>query len=376
MWSSAGISHFTILRFIQSLHEENVSSEGAGSTGGLFPTLNPRTVWGDTNIRYMNNAVPTGFNGIANSSKFDQPWSLSVYGINAWAGETTETLPGGMQRIVYTNYAGEIIAREVIDAKGQRFMTYNRYDSQGRLILKAMPSAVTSLDSSLLILVGYKQGAGGSSDTATGISPTQGLIYLTDYGSSLTASGPNSPGDVPGLVKDRKVEHGLAGSEIDLISSTTYDAVTVAFPSSSQSASIYPVASQTVYAGQTSTLGDGSDDPRTTRYGYAGWNGFQSRVDDPITLPPTPQDESNGNGDTIETWYDSNGRPRWALDATGHGSFTGYDDATGSIIVQVEDINVSSLPAAPAGFNYTIPSAHPSDLRSQMAAPSSGLNLA
>ena len=77
--------------------------------------------------------------------------STNGSGFNSWQTKTVETLPDGNQNTVYTNYAGEVMLTDFSDItdpantalQGKHWITLDRYNSQGRLIEEAEPSAVT-----------------------------------------------------------------------------------------------------------------------------------------------------------------------------------------------------------------------------------------
>src|SRR5262249_41089160 len=71
--------------------------------------------------------------------------STNPVGYNSWAMKCTETLPDNNQNIVYTNGFGEVMLRVYKDVgSGNLWDWFDEYDTNsGRLILAAMPSAVT-----------------------------------------------------------------------------------------------------------------------------------------------------------------------------------------------------------------------------------------
>jgi hypothetical protein len=63
-------------------------------------------------------------------------------GHNSWSRKTVETLPDGNQNIVFTNFAGQVMLSVFKDVTtSDEWITYHRYDADGRLILTANPSA-------------------------------------------------------------------------------------------------------------------------------------------------------------------------------------------------------------------------------------------
>ena len=56
-------------------------------------------------------------------------------------------MPDNNQNIVYTNVAGEAMLSVFSNVStGQKWLTFNKFDNQGRVILRAEPSAVTGYD--------------------------------------------------------------------------------------------------------------------------------------------------------------------------------------------------------------------------------------
>jgi hypothetical protein len=74
---------------------------------------------------------------------FTYSYATSVFqpGYNTWAKKTVETLPDGSTNTVYANFAGETML-DAFQSGGQPWINYYQYDSAGRLILQANPSAV------------------------------------------------------------------------------------------------------------------------------------------------------------------------------------------------------------------------------------------
>ena len=75
--------------------------------------------------------------------------SQNAPGYNSWATKTVETLPDGNENIVYSNGYSEVMLSVFEDTTtDQTWCTYYQYDSQGRLLLQANPSAVTGYNDS------------------------------------------------------------------------------------------------------------------------------------------------------------------------------------------------------------------------------------
>src|SRR5438552_7727157 len=92
-------------------------------------------------------------------------------------------------------------------ASGSKWDTFNKYDSAGRVILTAMPSAVTGYDDTYSDLLHSQSG------NYQYMSDNSGLVQITDYGTSTTATS-STPGDVTGYLKDTKVQQGELGTAI------------------------------------------------------------------------------------------------------------------------------------------------------------------
>src|SRR5262249_25527182 len=121
---------------------------------------------------------------------------------------TTETLPDGNQRVVYTNLYGEVmldVFKEV--SSGRTWDTFFKYDNAGRRILQANPSTVTGYNDTYKDLLNYSNGR------YQYLSNTSGLLELTDYYTTTTATA-TTAGAVAGYQADVKVQHGQQGSPI------------------------------------------------------------------------------------------------------------------------------------------------------------------
>src|SRR5260370_8896373 len=79
--------------------------------------------------------------------------------------------------------------------------TFNKYDSSGRIILTAMPSAITGYDDTKSDLLNSVNG------NYQYMSDNSGLVEITEWGTSTTATT-STPGDVIGYKKDTKVQQG------------------------------------------------------------------------------------------------------------------------------------------------------------------------
>ncbi|MEO8497331.1 MAG: hypothetical protein ABI614_19850, partial [Planctomycetota bacterium] len=66
-------------------------------------------------------------------------------GSNSWKTKTVETLPGGTQNVVYSNYAGQTMLHVFKDGDDE-WLEFWKYDDDARAILHANPSAISGYD--------------------------------------------------------------------------------------------------------------------------------------------------------------------------------------------------------------------------------------
>jgi hypothetical protein len=244
-------------------------------------------------------------------------------GYNSWAEKTVETLPDSSTNTVYTNFAGETML-DVLQSGSQKWENFYEYDASGRLILQANPSAVTGYNDSYADLLDQNHvGDYGY------LSSNTGLIQLTDYYSSTTATE-TTPGGTAGYFQDTKLEQGKAGTPI-LQSSMQYFAHTAGM-------TIYPVATSMVYR---NTDGTGAE---TTSYAYTWYTGTTEMQTKTVSLPVVSAAE-NGPG-TADVWvytYDPFGRVTQTVDPDGYVDTYHYDQATGAQIRSVIDSGTGHL---------------------------------
>ena len=138
---------------------------------------------------------------------FTYTYALSSFsnGYNNWTYKTVETLPDSSTNTVYANFAGETMLN-VFQSGSQKWENFYKYDSSGRLILQANPSAVTGYNDSYADLLDQNQvGDYGY------LSSTTGLIQLADYYSTTTATQ-TTAGGAAGYYQDTKLEQGKSGT--------------------------------------------------------------------------------------------------------------------------------------------------------------------
>ncbi|HLJ96277.1 MAG TPA: SBBP repeat-containing protein, partial [Gemmataceae bacterium] len=258
--------------------------------------------------------------------------SSNPVGFNSWQGVTTETLPDGNLNIVYTNVYGEVMLKDFHDATlNQDWDTYYRYDSQGRLVLTAEPSAVTGYNATTYAdLVNYPN---------IGYLNSTGLIKKTDYYTSTNA-GETTAGAVTGYEQDTTLQQGVNASSSILQDSMQYFAHTGA----TSTTIVNPIATRTVYRNTNGTGGE------TTSYAYT-WFPSSTQVASMTVTSPIVSTAENGPGtaDLETSVYDTYGRVIWSRNsinpsggqADGYITYTAYDQATGAVVETIQDVDTT-----------------------------------
>jgi RHS repeat-associated protein len=261
----------------------------------------------------------------ANSS-----WDGSL-AYNVWKTKTVETLPDGTTNTVYTNPFGEVMLK-VHTESSQSWLTYDKYDDAGRVVLEALPSAVTGYSESNADLVGYSGG------NATYLSDSAGLLTAYTYGSSTTATT-STAGDAAGYLKEVDLLHGETGTPVPQ-QSMTY----IVSP-----AGTFAPASATVYRNADGTGG------QTTTTSYT-WQGSTAQVASATVTLPTVTTGQNGPGTATSatTVFDTYGRVEWQKDAGGFLTYTAHDPVTGAVVKQIVDVDTtqtSDFADLPSGWS-------------------------
>jgi RHS repeat-associated protein len=252
-------------------------------------------------------------------------------GVNSWQYKTIETLPDGNRNLLYSNSLGQVMLKVFQDLNdsgnpalsGQEWLTYYQYDTLGRLLLKAEPSAVTGYDETSSDLLVNQNG------NYLYLADDAGLIYRTDFYSTTTATA-TTAGGVAGYFQASKLQHGEQGTPV-LQETKQYYARTAA------GRTIYPVATDTVYRNSDGT------GAQTTSYGYT-WHTDTVRAESVTESLPIVTAAQNGPGtaDTTIVYYDLYGQPVWLKDADGYISYTAYDNLTGAVIKAITDVNTQA----------------------------------
>ncbi|MFL5245944.1 MAG: RHS repeat domain-containing protein [Gemmataceae bacterium] len=235
---------------------------------------------------------------------------------NNWQTKNVEVLPDGNSNTVYSNGYGEIMLKVYHDAtSGLNWDSYTQYDSAGRIILQANPSAVT----------GYND---TQANLAVTFNSNSGLITTTDYYTTTTA-GETTAGGVAGYTQDTKIKQGSAGTSI-LQNTVQY------FLHTGNGISVSPIATNTVYRG---TDGTGAE---TTSYSYTWFTGTTQMQSVAVSRPLVSAAQNGpATADLDTTFFDVYGRVIWHKDADGFINYTSYDQATGSVVKSITDVDTT-----------------------------------
>jgi RHS repeat-associated protein len=269
---------------------------------------------------------------------FTFSYSSSAFpdGTNTWKVKAVETLPDGNENIVYTNYAGEVLLHVFKEtSSGNQWIVYFRHDSDGRLILQALPSAVSGYDETRPDLLNNQSG------NYQYLRDASGLIETTAYYTSTTA-GESTAGGIAGFLKETKLQRGELGTGI-LQETVQY------YQHTGGGVTVGAVASDTVYR---NTDGTGA---QTTSLGYT-WYASATAVESVTVTYPTVSAAQNGPGTSVQetTYFDSQGRATWHKDGAGFIGYLAYDMATGSVtklITDVDTTRTSDFTGLPSGWS-------------------------
>ncbi|HEV3447791.1 MAG TPA: DUF4214 domain-containing protein [Gemmataceae bacterium] len=267
---------------------------------------------------------------------FSYGTSTNPVGANSWAVQTAETLPDGNQNIVFSNGFGEPMLSVYHDiTTGQSWETFRKFDSSGRLVLQASPSAVTGYNSSYADLL-HNQGGNYQF-----LSDSSGLITAYDYYTTTTA-GEMTAGAVAGRAEDVKVQQGELGTAI-LQEGWQY------FSHTANGVAVAPVGSDTVYR---NTDGTGAE---TTNLSYIWYSNTTQPQSITTTLPVVSAAENGpGTSDIQTTVFDNYGRTVWTQDSDGFINYTAYDPVTGAVITSIVDVDTtktSEFQNLPSGWS-------------------------
>jgi hypothetical protein len=201
--------------------------------------------------------------------------------------------------------------------------TFHKFDSQGRDILDAMPSAVTGYNSTYADLLHY------SSGSYQFLASSSGPIELTDYASATTPTS-STAGNAAGDLMDTKVEEGQSGTAITTFSEQYY-------ARAGDEGTIYPVASTTDYPNA-----NGSGSLTTTdSYTWVGMSDGEASVTETLPVVSSGQD-GPGTADTSTTVFDTYGNGQWTRDGDGFLTYTATDPAIDAVPEVLSDVNTSN----------------------------------
>ncbi|MBO0697189.1 MAG: RHS repeat protein [Zavarzinella sp.] len=267
----------------------------------------------------------TSCSGGLGTSTFAYSTSPFADGYNSWRTKTVETRADGNTLTVYTNFAGQPILEVYKDATtGQEWPTYHRYDSVGREILVAQPSAVSGYDETKADLLDNQAG------NYQFLRDSEGLIQTTSYYASTSPSiSETTAGGVAGYLYQTAIQRGEAGASV-LQGTTDY------FKRTAGGITVYPPASQTQYR---NTDGTGA---QTTSFTYSFLSGAIQPQQITIALPAvTTAQNGSGTPDSSTVVKDDRGRPIWTKDQAGFLTYIQYDDVTGGISKTIRDVDVT-----------------------------------
>ena len=242
-------------------------------------------------------------------------------GYNSWKVRTTETLPDGSKNIVYTNAAGAPMLK-VLKQGDSEWYSFHRYKDNGLVEFQASSSAITGYNPNCPDLL--CQTIDG---TFMFLKDNDGLIEVYEYFST-------------NHLKSRGVRKGQLGS-VTKLQELSYTARTVS------GVTVYVVAEDKSYQSADS----GGSDPSTTSFSYEWYSGtFQMKQRQ--TSLPVIQTGQNGSGvaNTRAEAYDGYGQVTWQKNERGFLTNYQYDNVTGAVVQQIDDVDTSIVSGAPSGW--------------------------
>jgi hypothetical protein len=272
--------------------EQDVQGAGASSSGGI----------GTFTYAYSPSSNPAG--------------------TNSWQVKTTVTLPDTLnQQIVYTNSDGEPMLNVFHDAAtNNNWENFTKYDTAGRIVLTANPSALSGYSDSYADLL-HSQGFNYQY-----MRPASGLVNVFDYYTSTNAT-PDVAGGVAGYERDVQVQQGQLFPIMLNAAAYTLHA--------NNGINVFRPGSTTLYR-------TGGGGPETTTYSYSWFsNSFQPQVVT-VNMPSISSGQNGpGSADTETTYFDSFGNAIWHKDGAGFITYTAYDTATGAVVTSIADVDMT-----------------------------------
>ena len=194
---------------------------------------------------------------------------------NHWKTKTTETLPDGTQRIVYSNFAGTTMLK-VTKSGTDEWVEFFEYDSSARVTLLATPAAVSGYNDTYADLLNKVDGK---------------FQYLRDNAGLIRTYTRNAP---TGWVASERVQQGQSEDSI-LTHEFEYIPCDCCNNSSSSSSS---AGGQPVYFLSRETRYPSATDPQetiVTTYDYTWYEGT-CQVQERVTTLPVIAASQNGSG--------------------------------------------------------------------------------
>jgi RHS repeat-associated protein len=272
-------------------------------------------------------------------STFAYTTSTFADGYNSWRTKTVETRADGNTVTTFTNFAGQPVLEVYEDtAANLEFATFSKYDSVGRLVLRANPSAVSGYDETKADLLDNQSG------NYQHLRDSQGLVETTSYYSSTTATS-STAGGVNGYLHQTHLKRGETGTDV-LWRTADY------FSRTDGSITVFPVASDTRYRNSDGTGG------QTTSYAYTYFSGSIQPEQITTTLPAvTTGQNGSGSADSVTVVMNERGRVIWEKDQAGFLTHYAYDDVTGALTAVTQDVDhtkTGTFTGLPSG--WTTPS--------------------
>ncbi len=258
---------------------------------------------------------------------FTYTTSSNSPGSNSWDVKTVETLPDSSTNTVFTNAYGEVMLRDFHDSvSGSDWDYFTEFDSAGRPILTAQPSAVTGYSST------YSDLLHKTSGNYQYLSNSAGLLLLTAYYTSTTATG-TSAGGVTGDIEESEVEQGQTGTAVE---TEAYQYYNYSATVSGTTITVDPVATDEVFSGTGGTGG------RTTSYSYTWFSSSTVEQSETVTYPVVSSGQNGpGTADTETTYFNTLALPIWKMDGDGFLTYLAYDQATSAVVKQIDDVNTA-----------------------------------
>jgi len=274
-----------------------------------------------TYSRRSGSSSSSGSSGSSGSSVLG-----TIDDFNVWEYKTVETLPDSSQNIVYANVAGQTMLK-IFKSGSDEWYEYYQYDDDGRLILRAEPSAVSGYDEQYDDLLHWTGSA------YEYLRDSDGLIHLYEY---YTTTG---SGAAAGYLKLESIKNGESGSEIKLreyeYASHTEGDITV-----------YPISKMIVYP---------DDSPQTTTietsYAYTFHSGTVQVQQKTTTLPAIAAGQNgSGSANTRVEVFDIYGNLEWIKDERGYITRMAYNIETGAMTQRIDDVDTTQVTDEPGGW--------------------------